>query len=176
MNRNDVITSVSKDPRYIQACKNITHNNNLCDDLYQEVMILLMTEKKSCIIEMYINDKLLYYFIYLCKLLYRPTSKTSQFTRKHKGILECNLQTVSEFRFDLIIENEKEETLIDLAIQDLAKKKQNRKLNYEQNLINAIIREGEMKSLIKKTGITYRSMKSTIEGFKIRIKNESTAI
>ena len=176
MNKNSVITAIHKDARYYAACKNITHNSVLCDDLYQEVIIILLSDKKVCIVSMYNDNKLLYYFISLCKMLYRPGSKTSPFMRKHRGILESNLHSAEGVRFESIIQNEVENTLIDVAIKDLSEKKQNRELNYEQQLINAIIKEGEMKSLIKKTGITNRAMKGTIDNFKQRIENESKSI
>jgi len=174
MNKEFVINSICKNARYLQVCKRVTKTSIIADDLFQEIVLILLNKDEQFLVDLYNRNELIVYFTSLANSLYRPGSKTSQFMRKHYGIIEVNsirVETDIECNFD----NYKCD-IIDYVYKDIEKPRKHKAEAYQQNLLNAILKEGSINKIVIKTGITYRSIKQTLFEYKQRLENERSTI
>jgi DNA-directed RNA polymerase specialized sigma24 family protein len=63
MNKAQIIDVIAKDGEYIKACKSIAKNNYLADDLYQELMVILLEYNEDKLILIWEQKRIKWFII-----------------------------------------------------------------------------------------------------------------
>ena len=149
-----LITKTSQDKELRQICRKI--GGNLSDDLFQELMIILLEYNQEKLIDIYNKG---YYKWFLVKTLTNQfNSNSSPFNKKYRPK-----------DIDYIISDSYDHS-IDIMID-----KVNNKLNqlhwYDRELFKAYIESGSYRKLSKQTDIPFNSISRTINNVKNYIRN-----
>ena len=149
-----LITKTSQDKELRQICRKI--GGNLSDDLFQELMVILLEYNEQKLIDIYNKG---YYKWFLVKTLTNQfNSNSSPFNKKY-----------SPKDIDHIITDSYDHS-IDIMID-----KVNNKLNqlhwYDRELFKAYIESGSYRKLSKQTDIPFNSISRTINNVKNYIRN-----
>ena len=150
----ELITKTSQDKELRQICRKI--GGNLSDDLFQELMIILLEYNQEKLIDIYNKG---YYKWFLVKTLTNQfNSNSSPFNKKYRPK-----------DIDYIISDSYDHS-IDIMID-----KVNNKLNqlhwYDRELFKAYIESGSYRKLSKQTDIPFNSISRTINNVKNYIRN-----
>jgi hypothetical protein len=150
----ELITKTSQDKELRQICRKI--GGNLSDDLFQELMIILLEYNQEKLIDIYNKG---YYKWFLVKTLTNQfNSNSSPFNKKYRPK-----------DIDYIITDSYDHS-IDIMID-----KVNNKLNqlhwYDRELFKAYIESGSYRKLSKQTDIPFNSISRTINNVKNYIRN-----
>ena len=154
MNFYELITKTSQDKELRQICRKI--GGNLSDDLFQELMLILLEYNEQKLIDIYNKG---YYKWFLVKTLTNQfNSNSSPFNKKYRPK-----------DIDYIISDSYDHS-IDIMID-----KVNNKLNqlhwYDRELFKAYIESGSYRKLSKQTDIPFNSISRTINNVKNYIRN-----
>ena len=149
-----LITKTSQDKELRQICRKI--GGNLSDDLFQELMVILLEYNEQKLIDIYNKG---YYKWFLVKTLTNQfNSNSSPFNKKYRPK-----------EIDYIITDSYDHS-IDIMID-----KVNNKLNqlhwYDRELFKAYIESGSYRKLSKQTDIPFNSISRTINNVKNYIRN-----
>ena len=150
----ELITKTSQDKELRQICRKI--GGNLSDDLFQELMVILLEYNEQKLIDIYNKG---YYKWFLVKTLTNQfNSNSSPFNKKYRPK-----------DIDYIITDSYDHS-IDIMID-----KVNNKLNqlhwYDRELFKAYIESGSYRKLSKQTDIPFNSISRTINNVKNYIRN-----
>lgn len=150
----EIITKTSQDKELRQICRKI--GGNLSDDLFQELMVILLEYNEQKLIDIYNKG---YYKWFLVKTLTNQfNSNSSPFNKKYRPK-----------DIDYIITDSYDHS-IDIMID-----KVNNKLNqlhwYDRELFKAYIESGSYRKLSKQTDIPFNSISRTINNVKNYIRN-----
>lgn len=150
----ELITKTSQDKELRQICRKI--GGNLSDDLFQELMVILLEYNEQKLIDIYNKG---YYKWFLVKTLTNQfNSNSSPFNKKYRPK-----------DIDHIISDSYDHS-IDIMID-----KVNNKLNelhwYDRELFKAYIESGSYRKLSKQTDIPFNSISRTINNVKNYIRN-----
>ena len=150
----ELITKTSQDKELRQICRKI--GGNLSDDLFQELMVILLEYNEQKLIDIYNKG---YYKWFLVKTLTNQfNSNSSPFNKKYRPK-----------DIDYIITDNYDHS-IDIMID-----KVNNKLNqlhwYDRELFKAYIESGSYRKLSKQTDIPFNSISRTINNVKNYIRN-----
>ena len=150
----ELITKTSQDKELRQICRKI--GGNLSDDLFQELMVILLEYNQEKLIDIYNKG---YYKWFLVKTLTNQfNSNSSPFNKKYRPK-----------HVDHIISDSYDHS-IDIMID-----KVNNKLNqlhwYDRELFKAYIESGSYRKLSKQTDIPFNSISRTINHVKNYIRN-----
>ena len=150
----EIITKTSQDKELRQICRKI--GGNLSDDLFQELMVILLEYNQEKLIDIYNKG---YYKWFLVKTLTNQfNSNSSPFNKKYRPK-----------HVDHIISDNYDHS-IDIMID-----KVNNKLNqlhwYDRELFKAYIESGSYRKLSKQTDIPFNSISRTINNVKNYIRN-----
>ena len=150
----ELITKTSQDKDLKQICRKI--GGNLSDDLFQELMVILLEYNEQKLIDIYNKG---YYKWFLVKTLTNQfNSNSSPFNKKYRPK-----------DIDYIITDSYDHS-IDIMID-----KVNNKLNqlhwYDRELFKAYIESGSYRKLSKQTDIPFNSISRTINNVKNYIRN-----
>jgi hypothetical protein len=150
----ELITKTSQDKELRQICRKI--GGNLSDDLFQELMVILLEYNEQKLIDIYNKG---YYKWFLVKTLTNQfNSNSSPFNKKYRPK-----------DIDYIITDNYDHS-IDIMID-----KVNNKLNqlhwYDRELFKAYIESGSYRKLSKQTDIPFNSISRTINHVKNFIRD-----
>lgn len=153
-----ILEQVVKDGNFLKICQKITHNNELCRDLYQECLLILLEQPDKKIIELHSKGELKPFFIRIVQNNYN--SKTSQFYKKYKARIEIikdeGDQTESVYNYEKIVQYINSGTA-------------SRVEWFDNQIVNLLSKDKNIRKLAKKTGINYHQIYSAIRRFKDRI-------
>jgi hypothetical protein len=154
MTHLEIITKTSQDKELRQICKKI--GGNLSDDLFQELMIILLEYNETKLVDIYNKG---YYKWFLVKTLTNQfNSNSSPFNKKYRPK-----------DIDFII-SETYDHSIDITIDKI--NKQLNKLHwYDRELFKAYIESGSYRKLSKQTDIPFNSISRTINHVKNFIRD-----
>jgi len=154
MNFYDVITKTSQDKELKQICRKI--GGNLADDLFQELMLILLEYDKEKLLSIYNKG---YYKWFLVKTLTNQfNSNSSPFAKKYRP-KEIDFVLTSEYDHN-----------IDILIDKIDK--QLNKLHwYDRELFKAYVESGSYRKLSKQTDIPFNSISRTVNYVKTYIRD-----
>jgi hypothetical protein len=154
MNFYDVITKTSQDKELKQICRKI--GGNLADDLFQELMLILLEYDKEKLLSIYNKG---YYKWFLVKTLTNQfNSNSSPFAKKYRP-KEIDFILTSDYDHN-----------IDILIDKIDK--QLNKLHwYDRELFKAYVESGSYRKLSKQTDIPFNSISRTVNYVKTYIRD-----
>lgn len=150
----ELITKTSQDKDLRQICRKI--GGNLSDDLFQELMVILLEYNEQKLIDIYNKG---YYKWFLVKTLTNQfNSNSSPFNKKYRPKdIDYIITDNYDYSIDIMID------------------KVNNKLNqlhwYDRELFKAYIESGSYRKLSKQTDIPFNSISRTINNVKNYIRN-----
>jgi len=153
-----ILERIVKDGSFRKICQAITRNNELCDDLFQECILILLEQTDERIVELHSNDKLKPFFIRIVQNNY--FSKTSPFFKKYKSKplfkKEEGDQTESNYDYDKLVDyiNSGGKTRIEW---------------FDTQLIKLLFSEKDIRKLARKTGIDRKNIGKAIARFKEKV-------
>lgn len=172
MTRDEIINKVVANNDYKKICLRIAGEQNLADDLYQELMIIIIEYKHSIIETAYNNNQLDFFIIRIAANMCR--NKYHPFYKGHiefgKRISEQNI--ISEILHDDIaskIQHEKNIEALNKEIESI-EKEYNGQYPYEIEMLKAYVKAGSYRKLEAITGINWDTCKKTVAKLKKRIR------
>jgi hypothetical protein len=150
----DVIIKTSQDKELKQICRKI--GGNLADDLFQELMLILLEYDKEKLLSIYNKG---YYKWFLVKTLTNQfNSNSSPFAKKYRP-KEIDFILTSDYDHN-----------IDILIDKIDK--QLNKLHwYDRELFKAYVESGSYRKLSKQTDIPFNSISRTVNYVKTYIRD-----
>lgn len=154
MTHLQIITNTSQDKDVKQICKKI--GGNLSDDLFQELMIILLEYDKQKLVDIYNKG---YYKWFIVKTLTNQfNSNSSPFNKKYRP---KDIDYIVTDNYDYSID-----VSIDKINKELDKLEW-----YNRELFKAYLEYGSYRKLSKQTGIPFNSISRTINYVKNYIRN-----
>lgn len=173
MTAHEILTKVATDPEYKRVVKNITKGNQLSEDLFQELMLILCQYDKAKLEQVYNSGGLKFFIIRILQNQYK--SDSSDFHIKHRRFksVTFNIDDVV-FRKDFIDEEDGYDYNLDkiLSIVEAEVNREtwvNKNDWYENNLFKAFLKEGGYRKLEKKTGISRTAITSTVNEYRRKV-------
>ena len=154
MTWHELINQTAKDKEIKSICRKI--GGNLADDLYQELMIIILEYNKEKLLDIYNKG---YYKWFIVKTLTNQfNSNSSPFNKKYRP---KELDYLPEHTYDKNID-----ILINKIEVEL-----NKLHWYDKELFKAYITSGSFRKLEKLTGIPFASINRTVNNVKNRIRD-----
>lgn len=170
MKAKEIINEIASSKEYKALCKNITKGNELHEDLFQE-LILILCEKSPEVIEGMHERKELKWFI--VKILQNQfNSNRSKFYKDnvsfsqkssdlHDNFKQDENEKVTEYYFD-VLEHEKRREVFTSSSEW-----------YENNIFKSYLLHGSLRKLSAATGISRNAISNTVSNYVDKIKAHS---
>ena len=154
MNWHEIINQTAKDKEIKSICKKI--GGNLSDDLYQELMVIILEYPKEKLVEIY--NKGYFKFFIVRTLTNQFNSNSSPFNKLYR-LKEIEELPTFEYDKNIDVLYHKVNNILD-------------KLHwYDRELFKAYIEAGSYRKLSKITDIPFNSISRTINHVKSIIRN-----
>ena len=166
MNARQIINEIANSKDYIQLCKNITKENTLYKDLFQELIIILCQKDPAYIEGLYAKKELKWFVVKILQNQYN--SKTSDFYKTHVSFgqrssevieVKTELTETENHYYHQIVEFEKQKEVFKTSGEW-----------YENKLFLAYLNEGSQRKLEARTGISRAAIKNTIDQYIVKLK------
>lgn len=167
MTKQDVLTIVSKDSKYLSYCKQVATGAESYSDLFQYCFLELEKKPEKYLVEKFQNGELIKIFTGIAYKSYNSTS--SQFYKQYQKYYTTHTKAVI---FQDIPQYTYKKNISDSTIKnEIEKFKQESPHNeYVVGLFNIYLECESCRAVGKKTGIPYRTIAHTIQNFKKEIK------
>jgi len=170
MNRTQIIESIAKDPEYRKACRQIAKDSYLADELFQELMIILLEYDENKIVLIW-NEKRIKWFV-ISILLKMCHSKTSPFYKKIRKFSDCsNELTVFDIQDENINHAQEIPDIFQMVecTDNILLTTEN---GYEKVLLKMSVELGSVQKVSQSLGIPYLSVWISINNYKKKIKSQ----
>ena len=171
MTRNEVIEIVANDPEYNRACRKIAVNSSLAEDLYQELMLILLEYSEEKLIKIYEEKRIKWFIIsILLKMCHSTTSPFYKNIRKFSSITEEISGRENEIE-DECHHSPCIDEIIDIvdATEDEILQTEN---GYEKMLLKLSVELGSVQKVSKALDIPYLSVWISLNNYKKKIKSQ----
>lgn len=163
---NEVIQYIATNPDFRLMVENITKGHELTDDLFQELVLILMEMDEDKLVGIYQRNELKWWCVRI--LMNQWYSKTSPFWKKYKQHGNTIDQNADVTSLDV-----PEEQPIDLeVIIDQVNSALNGMHWYNKELLMTYLREGSYMEVHRKTGIHYKSIRNTVRETIDKVKSQ----
>lgn len=172
MNHSEIISEISRDPKYLSICRKVSNNHPQHKDLFQETMIILLEYDQGKIKRMHKAQELGFFVVGLFIKGFQMTN--SSFNKKYRHIhqeINGNSTLLKQESYDIDADKKFEETIRKVQEQ-LHIKNDDDPMWYQNNLFKFWIKEGTISELARKTDIPRNSISDTITKVKKRIRRE----
>jgi len=169
MNKAQIIDVIAKDGEYVKACKSIAKNNYLADDLYQELMIILLEYNEEKLILIWEQKRIKWFIIsILLKMCHSNTSpfyaKIRKFGEKSDDSIDFDELEDEEIKISKEIPDVFE--ILELTDEELIETED----GYAKSLLKMSVELGSVQKVSNATGIPYLSVWLSINNYKKKIK------
>jgi hypothetical protein len=174
MTARKIIELISNDREYKKLCRNICKDKSLYEDLFQELIIILLEYPADKIESLYNSNQLKWFVIRILKN--QADSTTSPFYKKYNKFKNntanlsphINWIVESKYEGEYDIEKDKfeQQVLDDFNICNSADE------YYKKNLFKEAVELGSVAKLSRKTGIYIKSVRYTLAEFKKELKEK----
>lgn len=170
MTAEQIVNLVATNPEYKKICTTIAKGNDLADDLFQELIIILIQYDKAKLEQVYKSGGLKFFIIRILQNQYK--SDSSDFHRKHRRFNQASVELTGIEVWD------NEETK-DQYYSYIVEYEQSREVHedsadwYANSLFKGFIREGGYRKLERKTGISRTAITTTLTEVFNKIKEKS---
>lgn len=154
-----ILERIVKEGYFFKICLRITKNNSLCDDLFQECILILLEKTEAQIVELYSRNELQPYFIRIVQNSYN--SKTSPFFKKYKLKIE--------FRSEIGSEEIESKYDYDKIVDHIRSGNYPRSEMFDNQIVNLLTIDNNIFKLARNIGIDRQAIRSAIKRFKKRI-------
>lgn len=168
MNARQIINEVANSKDYITLCKNITKGNELWEDLFQELIIILCEKDPKVIEDLYQKKELKWFIVKILQNQY--ISKTSDFHKKY-GFSQKTTEIIETKTEIYEVDNDYYNQIVDFEKQKVVFN--NVGEWYENRLFLAYINEGSQRKLESKTGISRNAIKNTLDQYIQKLKDKA---
>jgi hypothetical protein len=168
MKAKEIINKIAAGREYKDICRNIAKGNQLYEDLFQELIIILCEYDPVKLEDIYDRGQIKWFIIKILTNQYK--SKHSPFHKKFRAFSERTTISDIDFPEDPTDNNEDLLNIVDTAIERHLFTDQNDW--YETNLFKSYIEVGSLRKLSQKTGISRSAISYSVDGFKNTIKKK----
>lgn len=158
MDAKSIIAEISQSKEYYNLCKSIAKGSGLHDDLFQELLLILLEYNQEKIKLLYDKGELKWFIARILKN--QHDSRTSKFNKVYRALndtVEINNET--EIKEDL-------SDPYTIEILDYEQSRESFKTKeewYANNLLRAYLKEGGYRKLERKTGISRAAIRAVLE-------------
>lgn len=172
MTKDAIIKEIAKDPEYQRACKKIAANSYLADELYQEVMLVLLEYPEEKILKIYEEKRIKWFVIsILVKMCHSTTSpffkKIRKFSYLSQAIESNDSHPRAECEPDPVQINELAE-IVDMSEKELL----NTEDGYEKLLLKLSVEMQSVQKLSQEMNANYLSIWISINNYKKKLKRK----
>lgn len=160
LTKKEIIEKICGNKEYMRICKRIAEGDPLYEDLYQELILLLLEYDATRLEGIYARGELNWFIVGCLSNMYR--SNRSGFHAKYR-----HRQHTVEITYDLPGNQQAYNPELDRLYDDVNKELKNLSW-YEQELFRSYLREGSVRKLAARTQIPYRTIGLTV--MKVRNK------
>ena len=150
-----------------RACRAISQNNQLHEDLAQETLMVLLEKPKDKIMKLHNAGALRFYAVRIIMVLWR--GKWSQFTAKYRHF-EPILELDQNAQAPETAYNEHIDNLMKIVENEMDSWAKDGAYPYDKHLLLEVVEAGSMTAISKATKIPYRSIVWSVEKAKTKIK------
>lgn len=150
-----------------RACRAVSQNHQLHEDLAQETVMVLLEKPADKIMSLHVNGALRFYAVRIIMVLWR--GKWSQFTAKYRHfepVVEFD-QNIQARETDYNCQIDELMAIVEAEMESWAK---DGAYPYDKNLLIEVVEAGSMTAISKATKIPYRSIVWSVEKAKTKIK------
>lgn len=165
MTARKIINEIANSREYKTLCKNITKGNELSEDLFQELIIILCEKDPKVIEDLYEKKHLKWFIVKILQNQYN--SRTSDFYKTHVSFGQRSTEII-ERKEITEPENEYYHHVVEFEKQKLVFNTSGEW--YENKLFLAYLNEGSLRAAEAKTGISRTAIKNTIEPYISKLK------
>lgn len=170
MNRNEIITEIYNDKKYIDYCRKVMNGDDLHKDLFQYVCLYLAEMKETKLLQLHNTGGLR---MYIARIIYiNAYSQSSQFRKQYESGEDLPAKIVELFEDDEA-EMFKDESIkkIKKAIEEAEKESiKNGVYPASAKLFQIYLECGNGREVARRTGIPYITVWKHIEDFKNKIR------
>lgn len=170
---SEIINEIANSKDYQNLCKKIAGGNAIWKDLFQELIIILIEKNPLKIEQMYSMDQLKYFIIKILQNQYG--SDHSALHRTHRLFAKSAIEITHEQELipDIIT---RISDPYELSILEFEQAKQSFNTSnewYENKLFKSLLKEGGLRKLERKTGISRSAITNTIRIYTEKIKEKA---
>jgi hypothetical protein len=165
-----IINLIATNPEYKKVVKNITKGNELWEDLFQELIVIICEYDKEKLVAIYNSGGLKYFIIRILQNQYK--SDHSDFHKKYRDFGGRTVELLG-------VEAWEEENSGDPYYSTIVEYEKSREVHqdsqewYANQLFKSFLKEGGYRKLERKTGISRTAITHTLQGVFAEIKDKS---
>lgn len=169
MNKSEIISSIALDKEYRDAAFRISDGNELAEDLFQELMVVLCKYDERKIVELHTRGELKWFVVRVMMTMWRSTSSPFYITYRRPLL---PVQPITE-EYDLEKDNVMQQA-IDGVNELLAKKKESHKIGEwaEWKTFDLYQQHGSCRKVARLTHIPYSTVRDTVRRMKLIITEQ----
>lgn len=170
MTKSEIISKVVNDGQFLKICKKITGSDPLTEDLFQEVILILLEKDEQLIVDTYNRNELKYLFVRI--VINNFKSNNSPFAVKYRKIFSNSVSIEDSF-IDTIAPEVCEPLFnYELIKEDLKKPATSKEEWFEKETMKLVIKHKFISQVSKKTGINKYFLTKAVNNYTQRIKND----
>lgn len=166
MSNSEIVNEIATDASYREIVDKITRGHELKKDLFQEVIIVLLEYDSAKLLSIYNSGGLKFFFIAVVKNNFN--SSTSRFYKKYRKECEEKIKYIPDYNGIEARIEDNEENKYQKIIENLKGKSdfQNSQEWYKHTLFIEYLKQGSMRKLEKKTGISLNAIAASIREYR----------
>lgn len=168
LSRDEIVKIISEDKELPKICRKLAKEKSRADDLYQELMLVLLEYNPNRIEEIYNQSSSAFKFFVVRIAMNMAYNKGSKFNRMMNCCTELTTDIAEETHPNREpIFQEVEKTIA--SIQDEYRSKN--KFPYELRMFEQYLKEGSLRRISDKTNIPLKSVFAAVNSIRKKIKS-----